>query len=98
MRFLGSGNLFYYLSNHSNDTLAERLRRQPAKPMGSSRVGLNPTGLTKMTTLTSFASVALVKVAGSPQSMGAWLTDNGQPSANDIHSPTRHILSASLSK
>ena len=27
------------------DTLAERLRRQPAKPMGSPRVGSNPTGV-----------------------------------------------------
>ena len=26
------------------DTLAERLRRRPAKPMGSPRVGSNPTG------------------------------------------------------
>ena len=29
----------------SNDTLAERLRRRPAKPMGSPRVGSNPTGV-----------------------------------------------------
>ena len=28
-----------------NDTLAERLRRRPAKPMGSPRVGSNPTGV-----------------------------------------------------
>ena len=28
-----------------NDTLAEWLRRRPAKPMGSPRVGLNPTGV-----------------------------------------------------
>ena len=27
------------------DTLAERLRRRPAKPMGSPRVGSNPTGV-----------------------------------------------------
>ena len=27
------------------DTLAERLRRRPAKPMGSARVGSNPTGV-----------------------------------------------------
>ena len=30
---------------HSNDTLAEQLRRRPAKPMGSPRVGSNPTGV-----------------------------------------------------
>ena len=29
----------------SQDTLAERLRRRPAKPMGSPRVGSNPTGV-----------------------------------------------------
>ncbi len=28
-----------------NDTLAEWLRRRPAKPMGSPRVGSNPTGV-----------------------------------------------------
>ena len=27
------------------DTVAERLRRRPAKPMGSPRVGSNPTGV-----------------------------------------------------
>ena len=30
---------------NTNDTLAERLRRRPAKPMGSPRVGSNPTGV-----------------------------------------------------
>ena len=29
----------------ANDTLAEWLRRRPAKPMGSARVGSNPTGV-----------------------------------------------------
>ena len=29
----------------ARDTLAERLRRRPAKPMGSPRVGANPTGV-----------------------------------------------------
>ena len=29
----------------AKDTLAERLRRRPAKPMGSPRVGSNPTGV-----------------------------------------------------
>ena len=33
------------IANFSNDTLAERLRRRPAKPMGSPRVGSNPTGV-----------------------------------------------------
>ena len=33
------------LSPRCNDTLAERLRRRPAKPMGSPRVGSNPTGV-----------------------------------------------------
>ena len=32
-------------SPESQDTLAEWLRRRPAKPMGSPRVGLNPTGV-----------------------------------------------------
>ena len=31
--------------NHNMDTLAEWLRRRPAKPMGSPRVGSNPTGV-----------------------------------------------------
>ena len=30
---------------YTKDTLAERLRRRPAKPMGSPRVGSNPTGV-----------------------------------------------------
>ena len=30
---------------HYKDTLAKRLRRRPAKPMGSPRVGSNPTGV-----------------------------------------------------
>jgi hypothetical protein len=30
---------------HAEDTLAERLRRRPAKPMGFPRVGSNPTGV-----------------------------------------------------
>ena len=29
----------------AEDTLAERLRRRPAKPMGSPRAGSNPTGV-----------------------------------------------------
>ena len=34
------------LQHHAfTDTLAERLRRRPAKPMGSPRVGSNPTGV-----------------------------------------------------
>ena len=32
-------------TNIGNDTLAEWLRRRPAKPMGSPRVGSNPTGV-----------------------------------------------------
>ena len=36
-------NLF--VSSTPNDTLAERLRRRPAKPMGSPCVGSNPTGV-----------------------------------------------------
>jgi hypothetical protein len=35
--------LLYFLM--FKDTLAERLRRRPAKPMGSARVGSNPTGV-----------------------------------------------------
>ena len=52
------------------DTLAERLRRRPAKPMGSPRVGSNPTGvvfgcnvfLTKFTpaSIAQWQSVSLV--------------------------------------
>ena len=32
-------------TTHAEDTLAEWLRRRPAKPMGSPRVGSNPTGV-----------------------------------------------------
>ena len=38
-----SCSMIYFLSYI--DTLAERLRRRPAKPMGSPRVGSNPTGV-----------------------------------------------------
>ena len=34
-----------------NDTLAEWLRRRPAKPMGSPHVGSNPTGVARMCVL-----------------------------------------------
>ena len=37
-----SGSLWKLLAD---DTLAEWLRRRPAKPMGSPRVGSNPTGV-----------------------------------------------------
>ena len=37
--------LTYARAANSKDTLAERLRRRPAKPMGSPRVGSNPTGV-----------------------------------------------------
>ena len=37
-----SSNFFH---SFSKDTLAEWLRRRPAKPMGSPRVGSNPTGV-----------------------------------------------------
>ena len=41
------GFLAYAFSDahEATDTLAEWLRRQPAKPMGSPRVGSNPTGV-----------------------------------------------------
>ena len=32
----------------AEDTLAERLRRRPAKPTGSPRMGLNPTGVVRV--------------------------------------------------
>ena len=35
----------YTMLRSAEDTLAERLRRRPAKPMGSARVGSNPTGV-----------------------------------------------------
>ena len=38
----GSGS---WLAGCAEDTLAERLRRRPAKRMGSPRVGSNPTGV-----------------------------------------------------
>ena len=34
-----------FIIDRTSDTLAERLRRRPAKPMGSPRVGSNPTGV-----------------------------------------------------
>ena len=40
------------------DTLAERLRRRPAKPMGSPRVGSNPTGVDFSKEKTSQPAVA----------------------------------------
>ena len=42
------GVLFLYFvsfSCHQRDTLAEWLRRRPAKPLGFARVGSNPTGV-----------------------------------------------------
>ena len=37
--------VWWLLAERANDTLAEWLRRRPAKPMGSPRVGSNPTGV-----------------------------------------------------
>ena len=45
VRFPATTLGIYFNPDHSNDTLAERLRRRPAKPMGSPRVGSNPTGV-----------------------------------------------------
>ena len=42
---LGSTSQCRHFDMATNDTLAERLRRRPAKPMGSPRVGSNPTGV-----------------------------------------------------
>mgnify|MGYP007101564351 CR=1 FL=1 len=39
------GYLLALSAGQADDTLAERLRRRPAKPMGSPRVGSNPTGV-----------------------------------------------------
>ena len=38
-------NSYTLQRTHPDDTLAEWLRRRPAKPMGSPRVGSNPTGV-----------------------------------------------------
>ena len=40
-----SGASADHIYRKAEDTLAERLRRRPAKPMGSPRVGSNPTGV-----------------------------------------------------
>ena len=39
------GSVSEILNSRTDDTLAERSRRRPAKPMGSPRVGSNPTGV-----------------------------------------------------
>ena len=39
------GLMWLFSKRSAQDTLAERLRRRPAKPMGSPRVGSNPTGV-----------------------------------------------------
>ena len=40
-----SGSWLVWQLHSSEDTLAEWLRRRPAKPVGSARVGSNPTGV-----------------------------------------------------
>ena len=49
------GQLNCLISSCFKDTLAERLRRRPAKPMGSARVGSNPTGVDWLYTRGGFA-------------------------------------------
>ena len=39
------GGSMYKMQCFQIDTLAEWLRRRPAKPVGSARVGSNPTGV-----------------------------------------------------
>ena len=39
------GSKFEILQSRTDDTLAERSRRRPAKPMGSPHVGSNPRGV-----------------------------------------------------
>ena len=45
LQFLCIRQIVSVTCDPSLDTLAERLRRRPAKPMGSPRVGSNPTGV-----------------------------------------------------
>ena len=45
----------------AEDTLAERLRRRPAKPMGSPRVGSNPTGVVSCPSCACYASWTLTE-------------------------------------
>ena len=52
------------------DTLAEWLRRRPAKPMGSPRVGSNPTGV-DFSKVATFAVISLKCASGGiSRSMG----------------------------
>ena len=44
-KHLKCNTIFNPCCRFRDDTLAERLRRRPAKPMGSPRVGSNPTGV-----------------------------------------------------
>ena len=53
VRFPATTLGFHFIADRSNDTLAERLRRRPAKPMGSPRVGSNPTGVVLLSSMYS---------------------------------------------
>ena len=53
----GGGNIS---SIKAQDTLAERLRRRPAKSMGSPRVGSNPTGVVALSESRQSATTALI--------------------------------------
>ena len=56
-RSLWGEKLGLIISQKGKDTLAERLRRRPAKPMGSPRVGSNPTGVVFLHCLLAGATV-----------------------------------------
>ena len=49
------------------DTLAEWLRRRPAKPMGSPRVGSNPTGVAVGRGCSSWCVLTCVRTAGDDE-------------------------------
>jgi hypothetical protein len=59
-----------------NDTLAERLRRRPAKPMGSPRVGSNPTGVDYL----AIYSVACLQTIAPPISCAPDASFSSKPS------------------
>ncbi len=48
----------HYIAGGFEDTLAEWLRRRPAKPMGSPRVGSNPTGVALRRSLVALSAAA----------------------------------------
>ena len=73
--------------NLPKDTLAERLRRRPAKPMGSPRVGSNPTGVVLLVSSCTHLTNHTINLHSHKKEgcSGNWTRDLSHPKRESCH-------------